>query len=75
MRPWVLVTTPRSELEGDPSSWARALARLRALRDASGARGAGFVVVVLQDGPAGPVPPLAQDRMAGLCSNLSIDAK
>lgn len=58
------------------------LARLKAARDAAARRGAAVVVVVLEpagggapasasDAPA----PLPADRVAGICSNLGLDAK
>ncbi len=47
-------------------------ARLKAVRDASGHRGAGMVVVVLQDGEAAPLP---QDRVTGICNGVGLDPK
>jgi hypothetical protein len=74
LTPALPVPLPSSEIEGDPSSWMRMTARLKALREAGAHRGAGMVVAALQDGP-GPAAPLPQDRVAGLCSSLGLEPK
>lgn len=53
-------------MDGDPSSWMRMLAGLRAIKAASAGRDVALLVVVVQEGA---VTPLPQDRLAGLWSS------
>jgi hypothetical protein len=46
------------------------LSSLKAVREATSHKGAGLLVLVLQEsGPAAELPP---DRVAGICNNLDI---
>eukprot|EP00882_Tetradesmus_deserticola_P019658 GHRQ01021179.1.p1 GENE.GHRQ01021179.1~~GHRQ01021179.1.p1 ORF type:complete len:191 (+),score=59.16 GHRQ01021179.1:301-873(+) len=63
---------PRSHVDGDPSSWMRMLAGLRAVRAASSVKGAALLLVVVQEGPLAELPP---DRLAGLRSNLGLEQR
>ena len=60
----------RSEVDGDPTSWMRMLSSLKSVREATSHKGAGLLVLVLQE--AGPPAELPPDRVAGICNNLDI---
>ena len=57
---------------GDPSSWARALADIDAVRAATRGRGAHVVLVVVADVPQGDVP---EDRVQSLIRQAGIERR
>ncbi|KAK9904998.1 hypothetical protein WJX75_007420 [Coccomyxa subellipsoidea] len=64
----------REAVTGDPSQWARVLAGLEAVRQATRPRGARVVLVIVHP-PGGPPSDLPEDRLAGLTRQASLDRR
>lgn len=68
----VLVHWRRNDVVGDPSSWARALSDIDAVRAATRGRGAHVVLAVVADTPLGDVP---EDRVQSLIRQAGIERR
>ena len=68
------VRARREAVTGDPSQWARVLAGLEAVRQATRPRGARVVLVIVHP-PGGPPSDLPEDRLAGLTRQASLDRR
>lgn len=71
-----LVTKTRREaVVGDPNQWARVLAGLEAVRQATRPRGARMLLVIVSHLPAGPPTELPEDRIAALTRQAGIERR
>ena len=59
-------------MAGDPSGWARALADIDSVRDATRSRGAHVVLAVVSEAPLGDVP---EDRAQSLIRQAGIERR
>ncbi len=62
----------RGDVAGDPSGWARALADIDSVRDATRSRGAHIVLAVVSEAPLGDVP---EDRAQSLIRQAGVERR
>ena len=62
----------RGDVAGDPSGWARALADIDSVRNATRSRGAHIVLAVVSEAPLGDVP---EDRAQSLIRQAGIERR
>ena len=75
----------RDAAAGDPSQWARVLAGLEAVRQATRARGARIIVVIVSPAaspalpvagaPGAPGPELPEERLAGILRQAGLERR
>jgi hypothetical protein len=72
----VLPACHREAVMGDPNQWARVLAGLEAVRQATRPRGARVVVVVVSPhGSPLPAVDIPEERLAGLCRQAGVERR